>query len=430
MIPRYSRPEMASIWEPESKFKRWLEIEILAAEAWAQKGRVPKSAITKIRRRARFNVKKIDAIEKVVKHDVIAFLSNVAESIGPESRFLHQGLTSSDVLDTCFSWQLCEATDILIQDLKDLLKSLRLKAKRYKMTPMMGRSHGIHAEPVTFGLKVAGWAVEMKRNLGRLQEARKEIAYGKLSGAVGTYANGEPFVEQYVCRQLKLKVETVATQVIPRDRYAAYFTQLAVLASSIERIAVELRHLQRTEVLEVEERFSKGQKGSSAMPHKRNPISAENLTGLARLVRSYSIPMLENVALWHERDISHSSVERVIAPDATILMDYMLVRLRHLMDGLVVYPQNMKKNLDKMGGLVFSEAILLALVQAGLTRDAAYQLVQRNAMKVWEQGADFKKELMSDKDIARYITKEGISKLFDLKHHLRHVDHIFKRAFS
>ncbi|MDO8461490.1 MAG: adenylosuccinate lyase, partial [Deltaproteobacteria bacterium] len=345
MIPRYSRPEMASIWEPESKFKKWLEIEILAAEALCKKGLVPAEAIRTIRKKAKFDVSRIDEIEAKVKHDVIAFLTNVAENVGPEARFLHLGLTSSDVLDTCFSWQLKEASILLIQDLKGLLKVIEKKALLYKQTPMIGRTHGIHAEPMTFGLKLASWYAEMKRNLQRFELAKMEISYGKLSGAVGTFANGDPFVEKYVCDRLGLLPEPVATQVIPRDRYAVFFARLAIIASSIERIALELRHLQRTEVLEVEESFEKGQKGSSAMPHKRNPISAENLCGLARLVRSYAVAALENVALWHERDISHSSVERVIGPDATILVDYMLARLTKLIEGLIVYPENMKKNL-------------------------------------------------------------------------------------
>ncbi|MDO8644032.1 MAG: adenylosuccinate lyase [bacterium] len=428
MIPRYSRPEMASIWEPESRFSKWLEIEILAAEAWAQKGRFPKSAIRRIRQKAKFSVRRIDTIEKKVKHDVIAFLTCVAESIGPESRFLHQGLTSSDVLDTCLSWQLKEAAELLIQDQKALLKVLRKKMVQYKKVPMIGRSHGIHAEPITFGLKVASWLEEMKRNLRRLEEAKREISYGKLSGAVGTYANSDPFVEKYVCRKLGLTPEPVATQVIPRDRYAFFFSQLAILAGSIERIATELRHLQRTEVLEVEERFEKGQKGSSAMPHKKNPISAENLCGLARLVRSYAVPAGENVALWHERDISHSSVERVIAPDATILADYMLVRLTHLIDRLVIHPHNMRRNLEKMKGLFYSEAVLLELVKAGLTREKAYRMVQRNAMKVWEQGKKFQEELLNDPEIRKYLKPETLRKAFNERHHLRYVETILKRV--
>ncbi|MBI1909079.1 MAG: adenylosuccinate lyase [Deltaproteobacteria bacterium] len=430
MIPRYSRPEIASVWEPESKFAKWLEIEILAAEAWSKKGLVPPEAIQTIRKKAKFDIVRIDAIEAEVKHDVIAFLTNVAENIGPEARYLHIGLTSSDIVDTCFSLQLKEASSLLKKDLEALLGVIRKRALDHKMTPMIGRTHGIHAEPITFGLKLIGWYEEMKRALTRLDLAEGEIGYGKLSGAVGTYANGDPFVEKYVCEKLGLRPEPVATQVIPRDRYAVFFCRLAITASSIERIATELRHLQRTELLEAEEAFTKGQKGSSAMPHKRNPVSAENLCGLARLVRSYAMAAMENVALWHERDISHSSVERVIGPDATILMDYMLVRLTKLIEGLVVYPENMKKNLEKMGGLVYSESVLLELVRAGLTREKAYELVQRNAMRVWEKGADFQRELLQDKEVARHLKPEVIKKAFNLKHHLREVDFIFRRVFE
>lgn len=421
---------MASIWEPESKFKKWLEIEILAAEAWSKKGLVPAEAIRTIRKKAKFDVSRIDEIEAKVKHDVIAFLTNLAENIGPEARFLHIGLTSSDVLDTCFAWQLKEASVLIIQDLKELLKVIEKKALLYKQTPMIGRTHGIHAEPMTFGLKLASWYAEMKRNLQRFELAKMEVSYGKLSGAVGTFANGDPFVEKYVCDRLGLLPEPVATQVIPRDRYAVFFSRLAIIASSMERIAMELRHLQRTELLEAEESFEKGQKGSSAMPHKRNPISAENLCGLARLVRSYAIAALENVPLWHERDISHSSVERVIGPDATILVDYMLARLTKLIEGLIVYPENMKKNLEKMGGLVYSEAVLLELVRAGLTREKAYELVQRNAMKVWEKNKDFEEELLKDKEIGKHLKPHQIKQAFNLKHHLREVDTIFKRVFG
>ena len=421
---------MTRIWEPEGKFAKWLEIEILSAEAWAKKGEIPSEVVKVIREKARFDVDRIDAIEKKVKHDVIAFLTNVAESVGDEARFLHRGLTSSDLLDTCFSWQLREATEIILEDLDRLLTAIEKKARRHKKVPMIGRTHGIHAEPITFGLKLAGWYAEMKRNRRRVELAKEEISFGKLSGAVGTYANGDPFIEKYVCEKLGLKPEPVATQVIPRDRYAVFFARLAILASSIERIATEIRHLQRTEVLEAEEFFEKGQKGSSAMPHKRNPIGAENLCGLARLVRSYALPAMENIALWHERDISHSSVERVIGPSATILIDYMLARLTRIIEGLIVYPGNMKKNLEKMGGLVYSEAVLLELVRSGLTRERAYKIVQRNAMKVWEKGKDFIEELLKDKEVVKRIRPEELRRLFDQRHALREVDSIFKRVFG
>ncbi len=434
MIPRYSRPQMAALWEPENRFKIWLEIELLAAEGWAKLGKIPKDIPAKIRQKIKktacFDVARIEEIEKTVKHDVIAFLTNVNENVGPEGRYLHWGLTSSDVLDTCLSVQLRQASEIILSDLEGLLEVLKRRALEHKRTPMIGRSHGIHAEPITFGLKVASWYAEMERHLMRLKLAREEVSVGMVSGAVGTFAHLEPEVEAYVCQKLGLKPDPVSTQVISRDRYAVFFARLALMASSVERIATEIRHLQRTEVLEAEEFFSKGQKGSSAMPHKRNPVISENLCGLARLVRSTVVPALENVALWHERDISHSSVERFIAPEATILADFMLDRLIKLIEGLIVYPANMKKNLEKMGKLIFSEGILLKLIESGLMREEAYDLVQRNAMKSWEKGADFEAEVRADPAIASRLKKKDFDEAFDMKQALRHVDTIFKRVFS
>ncbi|WP_305040987.1 adenylosuccinate lyase [Geoalkalibacter sp.] len=430
MIPRYTRPEMARIWEPENRFRIWLEIETLACEAQAELGVIPREAVKVIREKGHFDIARIDEIEAEVKHDVIAFLTSVAEFVGPEARFIHQGMTSSDVLDTCLSVQLVQAADELLADLDMVLDSIRARAFEHKDTVCMGRSHGIHAEPVTFGLKLATWYAEMERNRKRLEAARENIATGAISGAVGTFANIDPRVEEYVCRQMGLEPEPVSTQVIPRDRHAEYFCTLAVIASSLERISVEVRHLQRTEVLEAEEFFSKGQKGSSAMPHKRNPILSENLTGLARLVRGYCIPALENVALWHERDISHSSVERNIAPDATVTLDFALRRLNGLIKNLVVYPQNMLKNLNQMKGLVFSQKILLDLTQAGVSREDAYRLVQHNAMKVWEQGKDFQEELLADAEVVKALGEAKIRESFDLNYHLKHVDTIFKRVFG
>jgi len=383
-----------------------------------------------IRARGNFDIGRIDAIEAEVKHDVIAFLTSVAEYVGPEARFIHQGMTSSDVLDTCLSVQMVQAADELLSDLDALLESIRLRAFEQKDTVCIGRSHGIHAEPVTFGLKLASWHAEMKRNRSRLAAARENIATGAISGAVGTFANIDPFVEEYVCARLGLKPEPVSTQVIPRDRHAEYFCTLALIASSMERVAVEIRHLQRTEVLEAEEFFSKGQKGSSAMPHKRNPILSENLTGQARYIRSLCIPALENVALWHERDISHSSVERYIAPDATVALDFSLRRLNGLIKNLVVYPENMLKNLNQMKGLVFSQKILLDLTQAGVSREDAYRLVQRNAMKVWEEGKDFQEELLADREVVGALGEGKIRESFDLQYHLKHVDTIFSRVFG
>jgi len=430
MIPRYTRPDMARIWEPENRFRIWLEIETLACEAQAELGVIPKEAVPVIREKGDFDIARIDEIEAVVKHDVIAFLTSVAEYVGPEARFIHQGMTSSDVLDTCLSVQLVQAADELLADLDMVLASIKERALEHKDTVCIGRSHGIHAEPVTFGLKLASWYAEMQRNRRRLAAARENIATGAISGAVGTFANIDPYVEEYVCKKMGLTPEPVSTQVIPRDRHAEYFCVLALIASSLERIAIEVRHLQRTEVLEAEEFFSKGQKGSSAMPHKRNPILSENLTGQARYIRSMCIPALEDVALWHERDISHSSVERYIGPDGTVALDFSLRRLNGLIKNLVVYPANMLDNLNKMKGLVFSQKILLDLTQAGVSREDAYRLVQRNAMKVWEQGKDFQEELLADQEVVGVLGEAKIRESFDLNYHLKHVDTIFKRVFG
>ncbi|HIJ87077.1 MAG TPA: adenylosuccinate lyase [Desulfuromonadales bacterium] len=430
MIERYSRPEMAHIWTAANRFRIWLEIETLACEAQAELGVIPKEVVPVIRAKGNFDIARIDAIEAEVKHDVIAFLTSVAEHVGPEARFIHQGMTSSDVLDTCLSVQLVQAADELLADLDMLLASLKLRALEHKDTVCIGRSHGIHAEPVTFGLKLASFYAEMQRNRTRLTAARENIATGAISGAVGTFANIDPYVEEYVCKNMQLTPEPVSTQVIPRDRHAEFFCTLAIIASSMERIAVEVRHLQRTEVLEAEEFFSKGQKGSSAMPHKRNPILSENLTGQARYIRSLCIPALENVALWHERDISHSSVERYIAPDATVALDFSLRRLNGLIKNLVVYPDNMLRNLHQMKGLVFSQKILLDLTQAGVSREESYSMVQRNAMKVWEQGADFQTELLADQAVVGALGEAKIRESFDLTYHLKHVDTIFRRVFG
>jgi len=430
MIPRYTRPEMAQIWEPENRFRIWLEIETLACEAQAELGVIPKEVVPVIRAKGNFDIARIDAIEAEVKHDVIAFLTSVSEYVGPEARFIHQGMTSSDVLDTCLSVQMVQAADQLLVDLDMLLASLKKRAYEHKDTVCMGRSHGIHAEPVTFGLKLASFYAEMDRNRVRLLAARENIATGAISGAVGTFANIDPFVEEYVCAKMGLKPEPVSSQVIPRDRHAEYFCVLSIIASSMERIAIEVRHLQRTEVLEAEEQFTKGQKGSSAMPHKRNPILSENLTGQARYVRAFCIPALENVALWHERDISHSSVERYIAPDATVALDFSLRRLSGLINNLVVYPENMMRNLNQMKGLVFSQKILLDLTQAGVSREDAYRLVQKNAMKVWEEAKDFQTELLADQEVVAALGEEKIRESFDLNYHLKHVNTIFKRVFG
>ncbi|MCL4874081.1 adenylosuccinate lyase [bacterium] len=430
MIERYTRKEMGRIWEPENRFRKWLEVEIAACEAWEGLGKIPRKSLEVIKKKADFNVERIDEIERTVKHDVIAFLTSVAEFVGPDSRFIHMGLTSSDVLDTSLALLLRESADLIISDIKGLMAALEKKAFEHKMTPMMGRSHGIHAEPTTFGLKMALWYDEMGRNLERMERAREVISYGKLSGAVGTFSQIDPRVEKFALKKLGLKPEPVATQVVHRDRHAEFFSTLAIIASSIEKFAVEIRHLQRTEVLEAEEPFTKGQKGSSAMPHKRNPILSENLTGLARLIRGYAVSAIENVPLWHERDISHSSVERVIAPDATILVDFMLSRATGLIRDLVVYPANMMENIDKLKGVVFSQKVLLKLVDKGVTREEAYAIVQRNAMKVWEGLGDFKSILMDDSEVRGYLTEKEIDASFDIKPYLKQVDYIFKRTFG
>ncbi|AXX97559.1 adenylosuccinate lyase [Profundibacter amoris] len=433
MIPRYSRPDMVAIWSPETKFRIWYEIEAHACDAQAALGVIPKEnaeAVWKAKD-VPFDVARIDEIEAVTKHDVIAFLTHLAEIIGnDEARFVHQGMTSSDVLDTCFNVQLVRASDILIKDMQDLLAALKRRAFEHKDTVRIGRSHGIHAEPTTMGLTFARFYAEMDRNLNRLKKARKEVATGAVSGAVGTFANIDPAVEEHVCKAMGLEVEPISTQVIPRDRHAAFFAALGVVGSSIENIATEIRHMQRTEVLEAEEFFSKGQKGSSAMPHKRNPVLSENLTGLARLVRMAVVPAMENVALWHERDISHSSVERNIGPDTTITLDFALARLTGLVDKLVIYPDNMLANMNKFRGLVMSQRVLLALTQAGVSREDAYKLVQRNAMKVWEEGKDFKTELLADADVLAALSAEEIEEKFDIGYHTKHVDTIFKRVFG
>lgn len=430
MIPRYSRPGMVAIWEPENKYKIWFEIEAHACDAQVSLGIVPADAAKAIWERGDFNVARIDEIENVTKHDVIAYLTNLAEYVGPEARFAHQGMTSSDVLDTCLAVQLKQASDILLDDLDKLLAVLKRRAYETKDMVCMGRSHGIHAEPVTFGLKMATAYAEFERNRARLVAARAEVATCAISGAVGTFANIDPSVQEYVAEKMGLTSEPVSTQVIPRDRHAMFFATLAVIASSIERLATEIRHLQRTEVLEAEEYFSPGQKGSSAMPHKRNPVLSENLTGLARLVRGYALPAMENVALWHERDISHSSVERMIAPDATVTLDFALSRLTSMLDKLVVYPNNMINNLNKLSGLVFSQRVMLELTQKGMTREDAYAAVQRNAMQVWEKGLDFLTLLQEDEKISHYISAEEIAVLFDLNYHTKNINFIFSRVFG
>ena len=430
MIPRYSRPEMTAIWEPENKFRIWFEIEAHACDAQAELGVIPKEAAKAVWERGAFEVDRIDEIERETKHDVIAFLTNLAEHVGDEARFIHQGMTSSDVLDTCLAVQLTQATDILLGDLDRVLAALEKRAFEFKMTPTMGRSHAIHAEPTTFGVKLATFYAEFARNKDRLIQARAEIATCAISGAVGTFANIDPSVEEHVAKAMGLAPETVSTQVIPRDRHAMYFSVLGVIASSVERLATEIRHLQRTEVREAEEFFSKGQKGSSAMPHKRNPVLTENLTGLARMVRSAVVPAQENVALWHERDISHSSVERMIGPDATVTLDFALNRLAGVVEKLLVYPEDMQKNIDQLGGLIFSQRVLLALTQAGISREDSYLFVQRNAMKVWEQGADFLTELKNDSDVTSKISASELEELFDIGYHTKNVDVIFKRVFG
>ena len=430
MIPRYSRPEMTAIWSDENRFRIWLDIEVHACDAQAKLGVIPKRAAATIRRKAGFNIKEIDRIERKTKHDVIAFLTSVAKRVGPDSRFIHQGMTSSDVLDTALAVQLVQATDLLDKGLDQLLKALRRLARKHKFTPMIGRSHGIHAEPVTLGLKLAGFYAEFRRARERLAAAKAEIATCKISGAVGTYAHIDPRVEKHVARKMGLKPETHSTQVIPRDRHAMYFSTLGVVASSIERLAVEIRHMQRTELREAEERFSAGQKGSSAMPHKRNPVLTENLTGLARIVRAAVVPAMENVALWHERDISHSSVERVFAPDATIALDFALHRMASVVENLVVYPKRLRENLDALGGLVHSQQVLLALTRKGISREDAYKLVQKNAMKTWREGGPYLDRLKADPGIRDALTESELEALFDLDQHFARVDAIFSRVFG
>ncbi len=433
MIPRYTRPDMTAIWEPQTRFRIWFEIEAHAADALAELGVVPKEAAKAIWAKgkdATFDIARIDEIEREVRHDVIAFLTHLAEIVGPEAPFIHQGMTSSDVLDTCFNVQLVRAADLLIADIDKVLAALKRRAFEYKMTPVVGRSHGIHAEPTTFGLKLAYAYAEFARGRERLVAARREVATCAISGAVGTFAQIAPAVEAHVAKAMGLAVEPISTQVIPRDRHAMYFATLAVIAASMERLATEIRHLQRTEVLEAEEYFSPGQKGSSAMPHKRNPVLSENLTGLARMVRAYVTPALENVVLWHERDISHSSVERMIGPDATVTLDFALNRLAGLIDRLVVYPENMRRNLERLGGLVHSQRVLLALTRKGSPREDAYRLVQRNAMKVWQEGGDFQSLLAADPDVRKYLSEAEIAANFDLHYHLKEVDTIFARVFG
>jgi adenylosuccinate lyase len=429
MIERYSRKKMAKIWESQNRFDKWLQVEILVCEAMAKEGMIPQEAVNTIKQKASFSVDRIQEIEETVKHDVIAFLTNVEESVGPDARFIHMGLTSSDILDTAFALQLREALLIIINDVHNLMDVLKEKAFEHKNTAMIGRSHGIHAEPITFGLKLAVWYSEMQRNLKRLSQALDVISYGKISGAVGTFANIPPGIEKYVCERLDLKPAEISTQIIQRDRHAQYFTALAILAGSIEKMAIEIRHLQRTEVGEVEEAFTSGQKGSSAMPHKKNPIGSENLSGLARLVRSNCIASMENMALWHERDISHSSVERVIAPDSTILIDYMLNRLTGMMKNLVVNKDAMAKNLGKLQGLIFSQQILLALVRKGCSRQDAYSISQKNSLQAWSTGESFKQLIVKDPEVQNYLSNKEIDETFSVEQHLKYVEEIFARVF-
>jgi len=430
MIPRYSRDIVTNIWSQESKYKIWLDIEIYAAEAMEKYKIIPKGVATKVRKKSKINVKRIDDIEKITKHDVIAFLTSIAEKVGPEAKFLHQGMTSSDVLDTCFNIQLRKAGIILLEDLNQILKTLKQKAYKHKHTICMGRSHGIHAEPITFGLKLATYYEEFKRNKKRLEAAIKEISTCAISGAVGTFAHLSPKVEQYVAKKLKLVAEPISTQIIPRDRHAQFFSTLGIIASSAERLATEIRHLQRTEVLEAEEYFASGQKGSSAMPHKRNPVLTENITGLARMVRSYVFPAMENIVLWHERDISHSSVERNIGPDATVTLDFLLHRLNGVVKNLVVHKDNMLTNMNKFKGLVFSQGVMLKLTQKGVKREDAYKVVQSNAMKTWDKKEDFYTNLSKDKLIKKYLTRKELDQLFNLQYHTKNVNYIFSRVFK
>jgi len=430
MIPRYSRQEMAQIWEPMNKYKIWLDIEIYAAQAMEKYKIIPKGVAAKVRKKSKINIKRIDDIEKKTKHDVIAFLTSIAEKVGPEAKYLHQGMTSSDVLDTCFNLQLRQAGKILIQDIDKLLKTLKNKSKKYKNTITIGRSHGIHAEPITFGLKLATYYAEFKRNKKRLEQAIDEISTCAISGAVGTFAHIGPNIEKFVAKKLSLKPEPISTQIIPRDRHAYFFNTLALIASSAERLATEVRHLQRTEVLEAEEYFSSGQKGSSAMPHKRNPVLSENITGLARLVRSYSIPGMENIVLWHERDISHSSVERNIGPDATVTLDFLLIRLNNIVENLVVHTKTMENNLNKFKGLIFSQGVMLKLTQKGVKREDAYKVVQKNAMKTWDKNEDFYNNLKKNKLIQKNLTAKELKQLFDVNYHKRYINHILGRVLK
>ena len=430
MITRYSREIMTKIWSPENRYKKWLDVEIFACEAMAKLGKIPKSALKNIKENVSINVERIDEIEKTTKHDVIAFLTSLTEKVGEDGRFIHMGLTSSDVLDTALAVQLKESAEILLEDIEQLLAVLKKKAFDNKNTLMIGRSHGIHAEPITFGLKMALWYQEMQRNRQRLMQAKESISYGKISGAVGTFSFVDPFVEEYVCSKLGLKPATVSSQIIQRDRHAEFFTTLAIIASSLDKFAQEVRLLQRTEVREAEEYFSPGQKGSSAMPHKRNPILSENLSGLARLVRSYAVASLENIALWHERDISHSSVERVIGPDATIVLDFMLYRFTNMMDKLVIYPERMIYNLNMTHGVIFSQMVLLALIEKGTTREDAYVIVQSNAMKSWQEGLEFRDLLENDSTVAKYLQKKELAAIFDVKNFLKNLDFIFNRVFG
>ncbi|MCS7280336.1 MAG: adenylosuccinate lyase [Desulfobacterota bacterium] len=430
MIERYTLPRMANIWNEENKFKRWLEIELLICEAYAKLGVIPEDVLKEIKEKAKVDVERIKELEKRTKHDVVAFIECVSEYIGPLSRYFHMGITSSDILDTCFSCQLKEACEIIIKDVEELMEVLKRRAFEFKDVPMIGRTHGVHAEPITFGLKLANFYDEMKRNLERLKNAKERVSYGKISGAVGTYAHVPPFVEEYVMEKLGLKVAPISSQIISRDYYAEFFTTLAILASTIERMAQEVRHLQRTEVSEAEEFFDVGQTGSSAMPHKRNPIASENLSGLARLIRAYAQAALENIPLWHERDISHSSVERVIGPDATILVDYMLERLKNLYDRLLVYPEKMRMNLEKTRGLYHSESVLVSLMKKGVPRSTAYRITQQIAMRCYENGLDFKNEIKKDEEIRKYLSLEEIEEAIDDKKYLRHVDTIFRRVFG
>ncbi len=430
MIPRYSREKMEKIWSPENRYQKWLDVEMAACEAMAKKGKIPKKALANIKSKVAINVNRIDEIEKNTKHDVIAFLTSLTEKVGEDGRFIHMGLTSSDVLDTSLAVLLKEAAEILIEDINALLAVLKKKALEYKKTLMIGRSHGIHAEPITFGLKMALWYQEMERNRARLERAKETVSYGKISGAVGTFSFVEPFVEEYVCKKLGLKPAPVSSQIVQRDRHAEFFTTLAIIASSLDKFAQEIRLLQRTEVREAEEYFSPGQKGSSAMPHKRNPVLSENISGLARLVRSYALAALEDVALWHERDISHSSVERVIAPDATIVLDFMLGRFTSLMDKLVVYPERMLANLDMTHGVIFSQMVLLALVEKGATREDAYAIVQKNAMKSWNENLEFRELLAADTAVKKYLTPKDLDKIFNVNNFLKNINFIYKRVFK